>query len=630
YSPKSSGQPLGLGAHRLRIELYDTQGNQYHAAESGFNVSTRVAIEAEKARVQAVLDGQAEYRNEELRSVGASTTYVRGDLRLNGSYGIMNFGASTHLDNQDKPERQPQNRFSFFGATSFLGLQIGDAYPKFPSYIVSGKRVRGLSANLKLGFFNVDVTTGQTDRLVEGTLDSTHTYSDSSSAAARPPNTVQEQGLRYAFFSPGTFQRDFFAVRPSFGKGENFQLGFTYMKAKDDVGSIKYGTSPAENLVVGSDLMFAFDDQRLKFESQASVSITNTDISPQAGSFEDLKTSDPDTYNDLKDLADLASTFITINKNLFPTNPFGDGLPGVSYEAALTLNYFNNFIRGSLFKRGAGYFSFGNDFLQTDIEGFNISDRIRMFDNKAILSLAYEQRNDNTANNKAGTTDFNYFNSTLTVIPGANIPTFTVGYGLNNLVSDNQISRADLATSRTGLTQADSAARSNAIDNASNQLFLGASYDFVAGARQSLVFSLSSTSREDKSFFKRDQTNVNMQISLSTSFSPMLQTTVGYVLSQNESKNQIFTSTGRDSVLQTTTFDYSAATVSAQLRLFDESLRVLAALSPTFGAIDRTIVRAGLDYAVTSRHRLEFTFDYIQNSGAEDDTIGSLIFRFSF
>lgn len=636
YSPKSAGQPMSLGSHRLRIELYDTQGKLYHTLESSFNASTAAAIAAEEARFQTLIDGQAEYRNENIQSIGTNTTYIRGDLRLNGSYSWLGFGATTHIDNQEDPSRQPQNRYLLYANTSILSIQVGDAYPKFPSYIVSGKRVRGVSGNLRLGFFNLDVSLGETNRSVEGTRLYDTTYADSSAAASRPKNSALLSGLRYTIFQPGTFQRDFFAIRPSFGSGENFQLGFTYLKAKDQTGSIKYGTLPEENLVVGTDLLLAFDDQRIKLETQASLSIKNTDISKGNITDEELKNLKKEDADNIRKIRDAASTFITINQNLFPLNPLGEGLPGVSYEGVLSLNYFNNFLRGSVFKRGAAYSSFGNEFLQTDIEGYNISDRIRMFENKVFLSVAYEKRNDNTANNKIGTTNFDFFNSTITVIPGVNLPSFTVGYGVNNQVSDNKISRYDLvpANNRSRLSRADSLAlvnaRTNAIDNATNQLYVAANYDFNAGARQSLTFSLSSTNRKDNTLYKRDQTNLNLQVSLTTSFSSMFQTTVGYLLSQNETKNQLFTTTGRDSTLLTTPINYSTASITLLTRLLDERLRILASASPTFGDFNRTIVRGGIDYAVTERHVLAFSFDFIQNSGTKDDTIASLIYRFSF
>jgi hypothetical protein len=614
YSPRNVGRPLNLGAHILRVELYDTQGRLYHRVESSFNVSTAAAIAAEAARFQALLDGQAEFRNEQIGSLGSSTNYVRGDLRLNGSYGFFNFGATTHLDNQEDPKRQPQNRYLLHGNAGPVRLQIGDAYPRFPSYLVSGKRVRGVSANLALGFFNLDVSFGETNRLVEGVALYDTTFTDSSAAVARPQNSVRKQGLTYTVFQKGTWTRDLFVIRPSFGKGENFQLGFTYLKAKDEVGSIRYGVLPEENLVVGTDLLLAFDDQKVKFESQASVGITNKDISGGSfgkADFDSLRVKDPKAADDLEAISKIAENFITVNENLFPTNPMGSGLPGVSYEAVLSLNYFDNFLRASVFQRGAAYRSFGNDFLQTDIRGFQISDRIRMFNNKAFLSLSYESREDNTADNKTTTTTFDFFNSSLTILPGTGYPTFTLGFGLNNQAND--IVGAPLFK----------------VDNKTTLLFLGMGYDFVAGARHNLNVNVSSTDRTDATVYKRDQQNLNIQAFVNSTISPMLQTSVGYVLSNNTTNiPTIVNDTVR--AVTATEINYSTVTAGAQLRLMEEMLRFIVTVSPTFGDFNRTIARAGLDIYASRQHTFELVFDYIQNSGMKDDTIGSVIYRFNF
>ena len=633
YSPASAGQPLSLGAHRLRIEVYDKQGNLYHTVGSSFSASTAAAIAEEESRTRLVADGQLEFRNENLKSVGSAETYLRGDLRLSGATGILNFGGSTHIDNQEDPKLQPQNRFLGYASTDFLSLQVGDAYPRFPSYIVSGKRVRGLSANLMLGFFNVDFTMGETNLLAEGTALFDTTYADSSAASSRPSNAALVSGLRYTIFDAGTFQRDFFAIRPSFGSGQNFQLGFTYMKAKDKVGSVKYGTFPQENLVVGSDLMFAFDDQKIKFESQASIGIKNTDISNGSITDAELEALGGSEADDIKEIRDIAETFITINQHLSPVNPFGTGEPALSYEATLSLNYLNNYIRGTLFKRGASYSSFGNEFLQVDYAGVTISDRIRMFDNKVFLSVSYDARSDNTAETKPGTTDFNYLNTSVTIVPGANLPSFTLGYANNSQLSDYTTSRLDFVTAP--ISSADSVARANertnAFDNTSSQIYLGTNFDFEAGAKQSLTLNLSLLNREDKTFFKRDQSNLSFQAALVTSISPMLQTTVAYLLSQNETQNQVLKSDGLDDGSPVVTnLDYSAASVGALLRLMDERLQIQASLSPTFGSINRTIARVGLDYAASQKHTFMLLFDFIQNAGLEDDTIGSVIYRFAF
>ena len=317
-----------------------------------------------------------------------------------------------HLTNENTDDRQPQNRFlATLQAADIAKVQVGDAYPVFPSLMISGKRVRGVTGALTLGFFNLDVSYGQTDRFIEGTVGGLVYYPDSSTASARPKETIfQGYGgynnvtgmdtLIYRSYSNGTFTRKFLAVRPSFGSGENFQFGVSIVKATDDTTSIKYGNYPADNFVAGTDLLIAFDNQRFKWTTQVAFSMENTDISGGNYSDDDFKQyklanakNAADSAQGLKDaqdlidLAKLGRNFIIVNPNLSPLDPTA-GFPSLAIESELTLNYLNNFVRALAFRRGKNYKSYGNEFVQTDIAGINLSDRIRMFDNRMMTSLS--------------------------------------------------------------------------------------------------------------------------------------------------------------------------------------------------------------------------------------------------
>jgi len=622
YSPKNFGRPLNLGTHFLRVELRDTSGNIYHTVEEGFSLSTASAIEAAAEQFRVNADGRAELRNESL--VAGTANYARGELRVRSSYRNVNFGGTLYLDNQDKPDRQPQNRFSIFGETSFLRLQGGDSYPTFPSLFMSGKRIRGFAGNLTLGFFNLDVTAGQGTRSIEGTVDST--VGVNSQVVPSLPNTTKlVRDTIYDYFTQGTYARNFLAVRPSFGSGENFQLGFTYLRAKDDLGSIKYGITPYDNVVAGSDLLLAFDDQRVKLQAQASVALSNKDITE--GNFTDadydsLEAQNEDLGKALKKIRPIAEKIITVNANLFPTNPVGSDLPGVAFESMLSLNYFNNFVQAGFYRRGAAYLTLGNEYLQTDIQGFIVSDRIRMFQNRAFLSVSYEQKHDNTANTKPETVTFSNLNTSVTVLP-SKLPGFTIGYGRYSLLSDRLVGAPYMPDSLV-------VARKKSIDDATNRFFIGSNYDFQALARQTLTVNISIAARDDKSFYNRDQNNLYLQASLTTVYSIPLQTTLGVLVSQNTTQSQMFTTLGLDSVLSETDFNYTTLILGAQYRMFNDDLRLTAALAPSFGAIERTSFQVGVDYAFSNQHSLELLFNYMQNAGYRDDSIAGLIYRFSF
>lgn len=617
YSPQNFTFPLAVGQHSIRIELVDTAGNQYHTIQQSFMLSTAAALAAEETRFRGRVDGQAEFRNEALAS--GSATYLRGDLRANAEYSVFTFGGLMHLDNQDKPTVQPQNRFNIFAQTDWLRLEYGDAYPRFPSLMISGKRVRGFTGSLATGVINIDVSLGETARGIEGLIDSVAAIDTSTTVPPRNSRLLQD--TTYEFYTGGSFKRNFLAVRTSFGSYDGTQFGIGFVKAKDDIGSVLRATLPQENLVVGTDFRVALDDERFKWESQASLSLTNTDIS--GGSFsqadyDQLKQQDQETGDNLEKIGKIAERIITINEFLFPTNPVGQGLPSVAFESALTLNYINNYILAAFFRRGASYQSFGNDFLQTDIQGFMVSDRIRMFDNRVYLSVSYERKNDNTADTKQGTTNFNNFNSSLTVSP-RNFPAFTLGYGFNDRIAEYDI------------FDPDSSEQSKFADETTNRFFFGGNYDFVAmGNRQNVSLSVSVADKKDRTFFKADQKNLFFQLNWSTEYRIPLQTVVGFSISNNQNNFQTYTVAGQDSVVSVNSFDYTSISVGARYRFLGDKLRLAADVIPIFGSINRVNFQTGALYIFNERHNLEFFLNFIQNSSQADDTIASLMYRFNF
>ena len=633
YSPANFPGQLSLGVQFMRVELYDTQGSLYTTIESNFSLSTAEAIAARESRLRMGLNGQAEFRNEDIGTT--KNTFVRGQLQTNGAFRSLNFGANLFMTNEEKSDRQPQDRFVAYGDFDFFKVQVGDAYPKFPTNIVSGKRVRGVSANLFLKFFNVDVSYGQTMRSIDGialrdTNFRVNGKVDSSALNARPVNTLLKSDVMYTLFQPGTFTRNFFAIRPSFGSGENFQWGFTYMNAKDDFGSIRYGITPQQNLVAGTDMVIAFDDQKFRLEGQAELSLTNTDITN--GSFTqsdyDLLSGKNDatltaqarsdrqkTADDIKKIADVGSKFMTINQYLFPLNPVGTGYPGVAYEGILTMNYFNNFIRAQVYQRGQAYQSFGNEFLQNDINGLALSDRIRMFQNRALLSLAYEQRKDNTAQTKVATTTYGNINGSLTLFPSNSLPSVTLGYGILTRKSDANLK--------------DTLQQLYAADDATNRISVQLNYDFEMAGRNNLSLGVNLSDKTDNlpgALNHGEQKNNSYFGSLTTFFRIPLQTTLSFNtnMSQSAALNSLALAN-----IPLVEFKLTAVSLNAQYRLLEDKLRLAATVSTSLGDLNRTLVQGGVDYMVAAGHTFSFQYDYIQNSGIKDDNIMSLIYRFN-
>jgi hypothetical protein len=317
--------------------------------------------------------------------------------------------------------------------------------------------------------------------------------------------------------------------------------------------------------------------------------------------------------DDIKKLADLGSKFITINENLFPLNPVGTGLPGVAYEGTLTLNYFNNFIRAQYYQRGNAYLSFGNEFLQSDIKAIALSDRIRMFQNRALLSISYEAREDNTAETKVATTKFGNINGSLTVFPGVNLPSFTIGYGI--------------VTRKSDASPTDSLKRLFVADDKTNRISVQLNYDFNAGARHSLSLGASLSDKTDNTFYKRDQKNNSFSGSLMTTYTIPLQTTLSFNTNLTESSQF---GTLPLAALVTTEFKITAISFNARYSLLGDKLQLASTVSTSLGDLNRTLAQVGVDYSFTQNLALLAQYDFIQNSGFKDDNIASLIFRYSF
>lgn len=318
-----------------------------------------------------------ESRNETFADKSTWYNNVNADFR--GTTGEWDFRGNVYLTSEEKNYLQPQHRFRASVKSDWLSLEVGDNNPVYPSLIMNGSRVRGFTGALNLGFINVQTSVGETERGIEGALIQTYTSDTAPLASNVVAINEARHGNPYGEIEAGTFKRELFAVRPSFGAGENFQWGFTYLHSKDDVGSIEFGTQPQENVVVGTDMMFGLDNQNFMVTSQVAVSIKNSDISPGTITDEQLDSlfSDPDKQDDLqdfKDIKNLVSDFITVNQNLGPLNP--QEFSSLAAEAGVRLNYFNNTFNAKYIYRGNEFTSFGNPYTRVDVKGINITDRI--------------------------------------------------------------------------------------------------------------------------------------------------------------------------------------------------------------------------------------------------------------
>ena len=453
-------QNLKPGLHTASLNMSNQFGDPYATVIINFTVVK--SIEESKRVMKYTGRVTAETNSEQVRGIRQNINYIRASA--SGSYDWLSFKAKTFVTSQEDPTKQPRNRLSLGLKTSVFDLSVGDVNPRFSELSLQGKRVRGVEANLKLKYFNTHIVYGQTDRAIEGTIGAT-------------PDTLEDGVLQYSR-SGYTYDRNLLAVRPYFGSGQNFQLGFSLLKARDDTLSVKkeYGgiienddrsivlggvNKPQDNIVVGTDLLLAFDRKRFVWKTDAAFSYMNRDITGGALTLEDMDTFLPgdSLQNDTLSLGDMNiplegfpnpgdfTRIFIINENISPLMPIVPdtnnqigmkqffNMPSTAFKTVLKLNYFNNFFVVRYQRVGPEFTSLGNPYMRTDVQGFNISDKIRLFTNRLFVTLAYDQKRDNLLEDKNSTTTTSSFTASVALYPGEGLPNInfnTQSYGRQN------------------------------------------------------------------------------------------------------------------------------------------------------------------------------------------------------
>lgn len=604
-SGESFEKALSTGSRLLKVEIYDRDGNLYHTISRSFQVVTAAMAEEIVSRWKSAGNLRAESRNETFNNV--STWYNNLSTDFNATYEKWQINGYVYLTSEEKKNLQPYNRYSAqLKSGDWLELRVGDTYPRFPSLIMDGKRIRGFSGQLNLGFINVAAAIGESDRKIEGVLLQTYSKDQVPLGSDIIPVNAIKYGNPFAKVKLGTYQRDLFALRPSFGSGENFQLGFTYLHSKDNTGSIEFGARPQENVVLGSDIKIALDDQNFLFTSQVAFSMFNKDIS--SGNLTDAQIDsifgpnglydiDPDQ---VKTIRDILGKFITVNQYIGPLNP--QEFASVAGEAALNLNYLNNSLRASYIYRGNDYLSFGQSFIRTDVKGFNIVDRIRMFDNKVFLSVGYESLEDNLQATKPATTKYNTLSASVSIFPRADFPNITIGYNK----SEN----------KNGLKVTDPVNQNLVVDDITNRIILQLSYDFTAIVRHNSAFSFTTQNREDNSLSNIDAKYNAIGFTVNSYWNSNLTSLFQILYSSSEIKNA--------------PFDYFTLTLGGRYRLFENKLQLSATLSPSFGDFKRQAFEFLADYNIIANLNLGLQARLFRVPGKDTNSIIGLVTRLNF
>ncbi|MBI2429401.1 MAG: hypothetical protein HYV29_11520 [Ignavibacteriales bacterium] len=597
------------GSVGLEIQTFDTLGNSLPSLRRGFNVITQRQAEEIEESFKGYGNAQIESRHENVK--GTSKSYNRLDARAFGSYlNYLKANANLTLTSEEKPENQPQNRYFLGLDGKYAKVGLGDAYPRFPYTIMDGRRVRGITADLLLGYFNINAASGELLRRTEFNS------------------------------APTILKRNLTVVRPSFGRGENFQWGFTYSKAKDEFDPSQPITiKPQENVVFGSDMLVAFDNRRIEFTAQSALSLNNVDISQPEFNEDSIDaaiargTFSKSDGDQLKSILPYLKIFITPNENLVPIDPTGQ--TSLVYETALAFNYFGNYLKTSYIYHGKDYNSAGATTIRKDIQGFNITDRLRLLDNRLFVTGSYERLQNNvsgfeqiklpTGDSIEVTTTYNTVNASVTYYPSRDYPNFTFGYGLNS--NSNPINPVPADT-----TPIEQQIALRAIDDKTNRFFLQSSYGFAYWGQHDLSLNLDISSKDDLTPKQQDVSTFNTTILVNTTHDLRMESSIGFSVS-----SVTFPQVDTAGLVVENSLGYQTISLTGRYKIYEDVLRLTGTVAPTFGDLSRFLFETGLQYSIASNQLASVQFQFIRNSSSalaalanKNDSYISFLYRIDF
>ena len=278
------------------------------------------------------------------------------------------------MTSQESNLYQPRNIYGLqLGVKDIITLRLGDSNPRVSHYTMNGKRIRGMDLDFSYGWFNFRFLQGEINRAVQGDLSKAYSFDIDTDDYGEKYISLDRSGY--------TFTQNVSSARISLGRGEIFQWGFNYMKARDDTSSVDSvlsdavifyeanetgsvegltsgntytidqlgtmakvldgsdwsGNGPKDNLVVSTDIGMNLFSKRVRLDGEIAFSMTNNNIWGGPLSLAELDTLIDDSVDnklssfDLSEFSDPSDfeKYLIINSNLSPLvpidiNAFGD------------------------------------------------------------------------------------------------------------------------------------------------------------------------------------------------------------------------------------------------------------------------------------------------------------------
>jgi hypothetical protein len=522
------------GEHIVELRMNDIEGNELPALRWNFYVIEE-PTPVKLVNIRGRIYGDSRYEKISDEKVWRNKL----DIKFDGNYNWLNYAGRAFITSDEKSYLQPRDRYFLSLSNSWFRLNFGDTNPMFSDLVLRGRRVRGLSVNLRSKWSSLGFVFGQTNRKIEGSED-----------------------------EYGTYRRDLLGIRTSFGKHERFLFGLSLLKSKDAVNSIEYGIKPKDNIVIGSDIQTVLDERRIILKGEVAFSLYNDNIAGGAISKADLDTLGIELPIDPKDY----EQYFVINPSMVPIDP--TTMSSLAYVVRLKLNYFKNLLNFNYKSIGSEYNCLENSYLQNDIRGFSISDRVRFFNNQAYLMLGYENYNDNLSNDKTATTNSQIFSANISYYPLEDLP--DVNLSFRRYLRNNGISKTDTIPDSLGVVI-------DIVDNREYDLSYLFSMNlnkniYLLNLNHNLSITYNQFDRVDKYRATRldtmliDNSSKVFRLALKTQYPAQFNTTLSYSVNRNSSGG------GQER------FDFDVIGLHTEYRSFDKQLSAHSGVKVLFGS----------------------------------------------
>jgi hypothetical protein len=311
---------------------------------------------------------------------------------------------------------QAQDYFQVGIQNNSLDAAFGDINPVMDKLLLTGVRYRGYKVKLLAEGGTMEGYYGDMSPAYEGSV-----KRFTNGAGELPVNLINDSESMV----PGIYRRTIAAGRLEMGniKSERFKIGFSMMKVKDDVRSIRFGAAPKDNIGAGIDIGMKLLKKTLVINMGVAATAITNDITNGAMTkkFADSTFSLDLPFNP-KDQEDR----LVINTSTAPINPFHFTYGAYYGTISLNKTYHSTSIEYN--KIGPHFYSLGNPFLRNNYEGYGATERLMLWKRKINLSVNYRNSITNLNQTQISRMATEAYTGTLFFNYGPKIPTFMMSY----------------------------------------------------------------------------------------------------------------------------------------------------------------------------------------------------------